>query len=81
MYTLHVKADNTFDIYIDAEKASSGNLLEDFEPSVNPDREIPDPDDEQPDDWVTQVRHRFLRVVCSQVGGHFPLSKEYLSLA
>lgn len=57
MYTLHVKPDNTFDIYIDTESVSTGNLLEDFKPPVNPPTEIDDPEDEQPEDWVTEVRH------------------------
>lgn len=56
MYTLHVKTDNTFDIYIDQTSVSTGNLLEDFSPPVNPEMEIDDPEDEQPDDWVTRVR-------------------------
>lgn len=56
MYTLHVKAsDNSFDVYIDAELASSGSLLEDVEPPLVPSREIDDPEDEQPEDWVTEV--------------------------
>lgn len=55
VYTLHVKADNTFDLYVDTEVTASGNLLNDFKPSVNPPQEIDDPDDVQPEDWVTQV--------------------------
>lgn len=56
VYTLHIKTDNTFDLYIDTETVSSGNLLEDFEPPVEPPQEIDDPDEEQPEDWVTEVR-------------------------
>ena len=55
VYTLHVKADNMFDLYVDAQVSVSGNLLKDFEPAVNPPKEIDDPEDEQPDDWVTEV--------------------------
>lgn len=58
VYTLHVKPDNTFDIYIDTDAVSTGNLLEDFSPAVNPDMEIDDPEDEQPEDWVTTVSDR-----------------------
>lgn len=55
VYTLHVKADNTFDLYVDTKVVVSGNLLKDFKPPVNPPQEIEDPDDVQPEDWVTQV--------------------------
>ena len=30
---------------------NSGNLLNDMTPSVNPSREIEDPDDQKPEDW------------------------------
>lgn len=55
VYTLHVKTDNTFDLYIDTEIASHGNLLEDMKPPIVPAKEIDDPDDVQPEDWVTAV--------------------------
>lgn len=55
VYTLHVKTDNTFDLYIDTEIAGSGSLLTDVEPPVVPAKEIDDPDDEQPEEWVTEV--------------------------
>lgn len=67
VYTLHVKAEsNTFDVYIDTELVSTGNLLEDFEPAVNPPKEIDDADDEQPKDWITEVQERF---ACGRLGG------------
>eukprot|EP00904_Undaria_pinnatifida_P004761 jgi/Undpi1/14286/HiC_scaffold_9.g03935.m1 len=56
VYTLHVKTDGTFDLYIDTEIASSGNLLEDMEPPIMPPKEIDDPDDVQPEDWVTEAK-------------------------
>ena len=56
VYTLHIKTDNTFDLYVDAEVAASGSLLEDMEPPLVPPPEIDDPEDEQPEDWVTEVR-------------------------
>eukprot|EP00742_Colponemidia_sp_Colp-10_P001982 GILJ01002116.1.p1 GENE.GILJ01002116.1~~GILJ01002116.1.p1 ORF type:complete len:559 (-),score=101.57 GILJ01002116.1:321-1997(-) len=52
LYTLHVRKDNSFDILIDEEVVSSGNLLEDFKPPVNPPKTIDDPNDKKPDDWV-----------------------------
>lgn len=58
MYTLHVKTDNSFDVYIDAEMVSSGSLLEDMRPPLVPPQEIDDPEDEQPEDWVAEVRQQ-----------------------
>ncbi|KAF9925511.1 hypothetical protein FBU30_004730 [Linnemannia zychae] len=52
LYTLIVKPDQTFEIKINGETASSGSLLEDFQPSVNPPKEIDDPTDSKPSDWV-----------------------------
>lgn len=52
LYTLVVNPDNTFKILINDEEVSSGNLLEDFTPSVNPAAEIDDPNDQKPQDWV-----------------------------
>ena len=63
MYTLHVKADSTFDLYVDTALASSGSLLEDMKPPIVPEREIDDPEDEQPEDWVTEVRARFYKCI------------------
>ena len=36
LYTLIVKSDNSFEIQVNQEKVSSGSLLKDFTPSVNP---------------------------------------------
>jgi len=55
LYTLHVKPDNSFDVYIDLERVRSGSLLSDFQPSVNPQAEIPDPADKKPSDWVDEA--------------------------
>ncbi|KAF9131853.1 hypothetical protein BGW39_001241 [Mortierella sp. 14UC] len=52
LYTLIVKPDQTFDIKINGESAASGSLLKDFQPSVNPAKEIDDPTDSKPVDWV-----------------------------
>jgi calnexin len=40
LYTLIVRPDQTFAIKIDDEEVAKGSLLEDFEPSVNPSKEI-----------------------------------------
>jgi len=51
LYTLVVKADNTFQIYVDQKEISSGSLLEDMSPPVNPPKEIEDVTDKKPTDW------------------------------
>ena len=48
--------DNTYDVLFNGESQRSGNLLEDFTPPVNPPKEIDDPEDEKPADWVDQKR-------------------------
>lgn len=52
LYTLIVNPDNTYEILIDDESKSTGSLLEDFKPPVNPSAEIDDPEDTKPEDWV-----------------------------
>ncbi|KAG9079119.1 hypothetical protein FS749_008813 [Ceratobasidium sp. UAMH 11750] len=52
LYTLIVNPDNTFEILINNESNKKGNLLENFEPPVNPPKEIDDPEDKKPSDWV-----------------------------
>ncbi|KAF9180334.1 hypothetical protein BGZ51_006054 [Haplosporangium sp. Z 767] len=52
LYTLIVKPDQTFEIKINGEVASNGSLLENFEPPVNPPKEIDDPKDSKPANWV-----------------------------
>lgn len=46
-----VKPDNTFTIRVDNKIVNEGSLLEDFEPPVNPPREIDDPNDKRPENW------------------------------
>jgi len=52
LYTLIVKPDNYFEVRIDGTRVKNGTLLEDFEPAVLPPKEIADPDDKKPEDWV-----------------------------
>lgn len=56
LYTLIVKPDQTFEIKIDGDQVKEGSLLEDFIPAVNPDKEIDDPKDEKPADWVDEAK-------------------------
>lgn len=54
IYSLIVRPDNTFEVLIDGSSSKSGNLLNDFTPSVNPPKTIDDPTDKKPDDWVDE---------------------------
>lgn len=56
LYTLIVNADNTFEILVNGESSTKGSLLEDFDPAVNPPKEIDDPNDKKPEDWVEQAK-------------------------
>jgi calnexin len=48
---LIVRPDNTFEIQVDKVVVSSGNLLKDMEPPINPPKLVDDPDDIKPEDW------------------------------
>jgi calnexin len=56
LYTLIVRPDQTFEIKIDGGSVKNGSLLEDFSPAVNPEKEIDDPKDSKPDDWVEDAK-------------------------
>ncbi|XP_063635719.1 calnexin isoform X1 [Cydia splendana] len=51
LYTLVVRPDNTFSVFVDHKEVNAGSLLEDFTPPVNPPQEIDDPNDKKPEDW------------------------------
>jgi calnexin len=52
LWTLIVRPDNSFEILVDARSARRGSLLSDFAPPVSGPREVDDPEDRKPDDWV-----------------------------
>ncbi|KAH9982276.1 Calreticulin family-domain-containing protein [Lactifluus volemus] len=56
LYTLVLHPNNTYDVLFNGESLSRGDLLEDFNPPVNPPAEIDDPEDKKPDDWVDASR-------------------------
>ncbi|RKP14490.1 Calreticulin family-domain-containing protein, partial [Piptocephalis cylindrospora] len=56
LYTLIVRPDNTYEILVNRDSVSSGDLLKDFTPPVNPPAEIHDPEDTKPEDWVDEAR-------------------------
>jgi hypothetical protein len=47
---------NTFEVLFNGESHSTGSLLEDFEPPVNPPKEIDDPKDKKPETWVDEKK-------------------------
>jgi hypothetical protein len=46
----------TYNVFFNGKSESTGSLLEDFSPAVNPDKEIDDPADFKPDTWVDEKR-------------------------
>jgi len=58
LYTLVLRADNTFDVMIDQVSAKSGSLTgdTDWETPFTPPKEIDDPTDKKPADWVDQEK-------------------------
>jgi len=56
IYTLVVRPNNSFEILVDGESVSEGSLLEDFTPAVNPPKQIDDPADSKPGDWVDEAK-------------------------
>jgi len=56
LYSLVVRGNNKFEIYIDQESEKSGSLLEDMEPPINPPKMIPDPSQSKPADWVDEAK-------------------------
>jgi calnexin len=47
---------NSFEILIDGESKQKGSLLEDFDPPVVPQKEIDDPEDKKPSNWVDDAK-------------------------
>jgi calnexin len=56
LYTLIVRPDQSFEIKINNDSAQKGSLLKDFDPAVNPPKEIDDPKDKKPADWVDAAK-------------------------
>ncbi|KAG6591037.1 Calnexin [Phytophthora cinnamomi] len=58
LYTAVIRDDNTFEVFVDQKSVKSGSLLENFLPSVIPEKEIDDPEDSKPEDWVDEKKIR-----------------------
>ena len=46
----------SYEILVDGEEKSSGSLFEKFDPAVNPPKEVSDPKDIKPKDWVDDAK-------------------------
>ncbi|KAK5574563.1 hypothetical protein RB653_009816 [Dictyostelium firmibasis] len=56
IYTLIIRPDNTFTIKVDNESVLDGNFHDSFTPAFNPPKEIDDPTDSKPSDWVDEAQ-------------------------
>ena len=54
MYTLVIRTDNTFEVFIDNKSVRSGKLEDKFD--FLPEKEIKDPDQSKPADWVDDAQ-------------------------
>ncbi len=52
LYALYVHKDGSFSVAVDGEVKREGSLMEEFEPPLQPPKEIDDASDKKPDDWV-----------------------------
>lgn len=56
LYTLIIHPNNTVIIKLNGEQVKEANLLEDFSPAFNPEKEIDDPKDSKPESWIDESR-------------------------
>jgi calnexin len=56
LYGLVINPDNSVELQIDGVSKVSGNLLTSMNPAVNPPKEIDDPSDKKPEDWVDDAK-------------------------
>jgi len=56
LYGLIINPDNSFEVQVDGVKKASGSLLTAMEPPINPPKEIDDPSDKKPADWIDEAK-------------------------
>jgi calnexin len=56
VYTLVVRADNSYEVLVDGEVKDKGSLFDKFQPPFDPPETIPDPEDLKPQDWVDDAQ-------------------------
>jgi calreticulin len=54
LYTLHLKSDNTFEVFVDDKSVRKGKLEEEFD--FLPPKQIKDPSAKKPEDWVDEAK-------------------------
>lgn len=68
LYKLVINPDNTFAVSVDHKIVNEGSLFTDFEPPVNPPKEIDDPNDKKPESWDEREkvgrRHFWITIIC-----------------
>ncbi len=76
---LEINSDNTYEVTLDKSSVGKGSLLEDFNPPVNPPKEIDDPNDSKPEDWDEREKiadpdaglHRLNFIECEKINIKF----------
>merc|ERR1712226_1211536 len=66
VYTLLVKPDNTYEVFVDGESKQKGSLEEDWD-FLEP-RKIKDPEQSKPDEWVDDAKWMILKMSNLTVG-------------
>jgi hypothetical protein len=56
LFTLVINPDSTYEVFVNGKSENKGDFLEDFTPPVNPPKEIDDPEDKKPEDWVDEAQ-------------------------
>lgn len=56
VYTLVVRPNGSFEVFIDLKSEMKGTLTEALSPPINPPKDIDDPADFKPEDWVDEKR-------------------------
>jgi len=56
LYTLVLREDNSYEVFVDKKSSKKGSLLTHMKPSINPPKEVDDPEDFKPLDWVDEEK-------------------------
>jgi calnexin len=56
LYTIAIRDDNSFELFIDKKSSKKGNLLTHMRPTLTPPKTIDDPTDSKPLDWVDEAK-------------------------
>lgn len=56
LYTLAIFKNNTYQLYVDMDLKQNASMYEGFAPPIQPPKEIDDPEDKKPEDWVDEAQ-------------------------